>query len=265
MGGCDRLGAVAAGHVIGLANQVDEAVDVGREPLDVAGPAQRRLQHLGHGTRLQGPEAGALAERRHVLGELRDRVGVGLDVVVEVGHDLEELGELGIGLREEIEEPAVAEQDHLDVERHRLGLESLRHQHAHGRQRRFDAQLARLERALQTLVGKRPAQQLQDVEIEESTICPMQRPWPDHQEIGDQRALLGPLLDPPQEPLEVGLVLEHDGCLPLVLPVHQKVDAVAAKRWRQFLDRCRVRRLLLRLGIAEEDADMAAHVGFQPI
>ena len=198
-------------------------------------------------------------------GELGHRVRLGLDIVVEVGDDLEQLGELRVGLRQEVEEPAIAQERHLDVERHRLRLERLRGQHAHGRQRRFDPQLPGLERALEALIGERPAEQLQRVEIEKAAIGAVQGTRADHQEVGDQGALLGTLLDSPEQPLEAGLVLEDHGRRSLIVAIDQQIDPIAPKRRRQLVDRGRMRCLLLRLGVAQEDADMAAHVRLEAV
>ena len=87
--------------VIGLAQQIGQAAHVGRQLLRVARPAARAvLDHPRHGGR--GRTAQALAPRhasRSAGRRARSFSALRVDLVLEVGRDLEQLAEIRVVLR----------------------------------------------------------------------------------------------------------------------------------------------------------------------
>ena len=113
-----------------------------------ASPARRALSSITRSTaeRSSGRSARSLTR---VADQARvERLGaVAVDLGVEVGGHLEQLVEVGVVLGEQVVELRLADEDHLDVERHRLGLERDGGDQAQRLRRRLDADFAAGARA----------------------------------------------------------------------------------------------------------------------
>ena len=126
-----RATSCARGHlalrlarpVVGLAHEVGNAADLDRQLLAIVGQARAFVDDARHAGRIERLQPVLLDDR----GD-QARVGVVVlararDGVVEVGLHLEEAGEVRIVRGQQVVELAIAEQDHLHVERNGLGVE----------------------------------------------------------------------------------------------------------------------------------------------
>ena len=118
----------------------------------------------------------------------------------------------GSSAEQQVVELAVAEQHHLDVERNRLGIERLRRD-----QVKPDASIGCSMRISRALMARFKASQangdsssLARIEQQIAAVGAMQRAGLDQQEVGDQRAHLGDVLDPADEVAVGGIELLDD-------------------------------------------------------
>ena len=219
------------GPVVRLAHDVGDAAELDRELLAVVGEPGALVDDARHGGRVERLEAVLLDHRRD-----QPRVGIvvlrrALDGVVEVRLHLEEPREVGIVGGQQIVELAIAEQHHLEVERDRLGIERLRRDQARHLGRLLDADLARLDGALQSLPGERRQEEPARIDQEIAAVGPVQRARLDQEEIRHQRAHLREVLDAADQ-VAVGRVvlLDDGGARRSILPVcGHDVDLIAAE------------------------------------
>ena len=122
--------------------------------------------------------------------------GVARKVVFEIGAaQLEMLAQLGIGrAKQEVEHP-VAEQHDLHLQRNRVGLERDRVRQADEASDVLDRDLAAPQRALERRPTERLHQQAARVDEEIASVRAVQRAGLDEQEIGDEHAMGGDIID----------------------------------------------------------------------
>ena len=198
--------------------------------LRVFGQPRELLDRAGGRAGVERTEPLTTGERRD---ELRDEDRVGrrpVDVVGEVGGDLEELEELMVVRAEQVVEPAVSDERDLDVEGDRLGLEGRGRQQAQRLTERLDADLARSQRSFQFLPGIRLQQDLVRFENEVPAVRPVERSGADEGEVRHKGPELGDVLGPTDE-IRVGRVILDDdrGAVVRAVP-DEDVHAVASER-----------------------------------
>ena len=119
----DPLGPVAARGVVRLAHEVGHAAEAHRQA-----PAPARLAHplLGH----RGEARAVEVEEALLLRELLEEGGVVVERLLRQGRvalegrlHLEDLGEVGVGVAQAPPGGLVPDQDHLHVDRDRVGVE----------------------------------------------------------------------------------------------------------------------------------------------
>ena len=115
-----------------------------------------------------------------------------LHVVVEVDGYFEERAELLVVYGQEIVEPALANEDDLDVERDRLRLQCCRRGESQCVGRCLDANLPRKQCLLQRVPGKRTTEHAVHVEHEKTAVGLQQRTAAHHAEIRQECAHFGP-------------------------------------------------------------------------
>ena len=151
------------------------------------------------------------------------------DPVLEIGGDLEQLGEFLVLGAQQVIERGRPDQHDLEVERDRLGLQRHRARHAEQLLRRLDADLAGVERPLQRGPAEIAGQQLLRVEHEVAAIGAVQRAGDQQVEIGDQRAEPRQVLDPADQRLMRRVVLVDDRRAVPAAIVDDDVDLIAAE------------------------------------
>jgi hypothetical protein len=202
---------------------------VGGKLLRILGAARAVLDHPRHRAAIERPQLFAPHQGADQARVQQVVVRRALHFVLEVGRHLEQLAELRIVLGEQVIQHAVADQDHLGVERDRLRLQRHGADQAVHLAERLDADLAGGQRALEALPGERLGQQLERIQQQVAAVGLMQRARLDQQEVGDQRTELGNVLDPSDQVLVGGVVLvDHRRAFGRLAP-HQQVDAKAVE------------------------------------
>ncbi len=112
------------------------------ELLRVAREAGATLDHAGGGLPVEWPQAVGSGHRGQLTGEPVLRRSVAIRGVVEVGGDLEELGELRVELAQQVVDHPLANQHHLHVQRDRLRLQGYRLHQPERLLQRLDPDLA---------------------------------------------------------------------------------------------------------------------------
>ena len=236
--GVDRLlhigrtqGAAASlpAPVVGLAQQVGHAAHVGGQALAVAGQASAVVDHPAHRTAVQRQQLVAAGQRGQQARIQQVVLRVALDAVFKVRRHLEQLAKLGVVVLQQVVQKAVTKQNDLDVQRYRLRLQrhgaDQAHQLAHG----LDANLARLQRSLQTVPGKRLHQHLACVQQQVAAIGAVQGAGLDQGEIRHQCTELRHMLNTPDQIAVGGVVLGHDRGAGGLAVADQHIDLVAVK------------------------------------
>ena len=227
--GVHHLGAPLTGGVVRLGEQVLELTMVGREPLGI-GRRPRRLfddaRHALAGERTQSVPS------RHSSDEARIVPGgrlVPRHVVRKVDRDLEEVGEVRIELGEQVVDRAIADQDDLEIERHRLGFELRRRHEAEQLLDRLDASFLGVQGPFQGGPRKAEREDAMGVQDEVPAVRTMERAGLQEVEVGEQRAEPGLVLGATDQGLVRRVVLvDHGG--PRVRGVSDEhVDLVAAE------------------------------------
>ena len=134
-----------------------------------------------------------------------------LDLLLEVGGHLEELGELGVELGEHVVEVALAEEHHLGLQGDRLRLERRGRGQAERLPDRLDPDHLRAQRPLQLVPGQRLQEQPPGVHDQVAAVRAVQRPRLDQREVGDEVAELRHVLDAAHEVGVGRVVLVDDG------------------------------------------------------
>ena len=124
---------------------------------------------------------------------------------------------------------AVADQDDLEIGRHRRRLERLGTAPVLRLGRRLDAQLAAAERALEPFPGVGLAQQAGRIDQQESAAGPVQRAGPHQTVVGHHLAHPQLMLDTPDQIAEARVVLLDHRRAAAITIVHQQVDQVARR------------------------------------
>jgi hypothetical protein len=124
----------------------------------------------------------------------------------------------------------LADQDHLQIERDRFGLDGQRRQQAEELTQRLDLDLACAQRAFQPLPGIRLGQQFFRVEHQVATVRARQGARADHREVGDQRAHVGNVIDAADQVLEARLVFEDHWRALGAAVIDAQIDLVAGER-----------------------------------
>lgn len=133
------------------------------------------------------------------LGETGDRGIVATHILLEIDLNLEQLVEIGIQPAQHVVKRTVANQDDLDVERDWLRLQRYGADQAHHLAEGLDLDMLGAQRALQRLPGIGLHEQAQGVDHQEAAIGSVQGAGLDQGEIGQQRAHLGDMFDPPDQ------------------------------------------------------------------
>ncbi len=185
-------------------------------------------------TRADG--AGIERAQRAIARHVADQPGVELHGfrravhrLLEIDGDLEQVLEIGIVLRQEVIEHALAEQHDLDVERNGLRLERHGGEHAVDLVGHVDAQLARFQRALQFFPGEGRQQHLARFHDEIAAVGAMQRARLDQRVVGDQRAVLRDMLDAAEQALQIRIVFIDDRRALAFAVVDHQIDLIAAQ------------------------------------
>ncbi len=225
--GADGGGLRFSRPVIGLRQEVVDGADPHRQPFTVVGQARALFHDSLHGRPVEGQQL-ALADP---VRDLRDVVGLvvraTLQVVVEVGGNLEKIPELAVVQDEQVVQPALADQQHLDVERDGFRPQRRRAEQAVRLARGLDAQAGGKQRLLQRLPDERPGEHPVDVEHQVAAVRSVQGAGPNHPEIGEQGTHFGAMLDLADDVAVVRVRLKDDRCRCLRLVRHQQVDFVA--------------------------------------
>ena len=157
------------------------------------------------------------------------RCGIALDPVLEIGGDLEQVGEFLVMGAEQVVERRRPDQHDLDVERDRLRRERHRARHAQQLLQGFDADLAGVQRPFQRRPAEIAGQQLLRVKDQIAAIGPVQSARHQQIEIGNQCAKPREMLDPADQGLMRRVVLIDDGRPLLRAIVDDDVDLIAAE------------------------------------
>ena len=149
LGLADHVLAGIGGELVGFLQQIDDRAHAGRQSIRVAGEPRGLLDHPGHRVAVERPQLLAPADGADQPRIEQRRLGAPLDPVVEIGGDLEQLGEFLVMVAQQVVESRRTDQHDLDVERDRLRCERHRARHAQQLLQCLDADLAGIERALQ--------------------------------------------------------------------------------------------------------------------
>ena len=98
----------------------------GRQPLGIAGQPRRLLDNPGDGVAVEGAQVLAPHDRGDGSRVEHCRVAGAWHAIIEIGGDLEQLGEILVMLRQQVVEHRRADQHDLDVERDRFRLQGHR-------------------------------------------------------------------------------------------------------------------------------------------
>ena len=230
LGLADHLLAGIGGELVGFPQQIDK----GRARSSSAcrhSPASRAACSMTRATAaaVERPQLLAPGHRADQPRIEQRRFRRALDPVLEIGGDLEQIGEFLVLGAEQVIERRRTDQHHLDLERDRL--------------RRSDTVLAMLsscssvsiriwpafERPLQRGPAEIAGQQLLRVEHEIAAIGAVQRARGQQVEIGDERAEAGEVLDPADQRLMRRVVLVDDRRAVPPAVVDDDVDLIAAE------------------------------------
>ena len=237
-GGLDRFdtdaaGASAAGDEVGFAHQVEQALHVARQPFGILRLARGVLDQAGAGGALEGEQIFLARQGGDDAGVVEVAGGGARQLVLEVSNHFEQLGEVGVVGLQQVIQLALADQDDLDVERDRHGVERHRVDQRQHLAERFDPNLARTQGAFQTLPGIRLHQQLVRVEDEIAAVGLVQCARFDEGEVGDQGAEVFDVLDPADEVGVGGVIGRHHRRAGEAVAIDQDVDLVAAETGRR--------------------------------
>ncbi len=122
----DQVGACPARPVPGFGDDVAEVAEPGRQAATVLSQAHALFNDACDGRAVEVRQALVVAAGGDELG-IAVHVGVvALDLGVELGADLEQIAEVGIGVVEQVVDPWGADQRDLDVKRNGFGIETRR-------------------------------------------------------------------------------------------------------------------------------------------
>ncbi len=218
------------GEMVGLAQQVAQWLRLGGEALRIARQAGGVLDGARHRRGRQRPQPAALRHRRDQACVGGGVLRVALDLALHVGVDLEELRKIRVVLAQQVIDEALADQHHLEVQRHRLGLELHRAGETDDVGQRLDADPAGAQAALEPVPGVGLRQHLDGVEHQEAAIGPLQRAGADEREVAHQRAHVHHMLDAADEVLQRGVVFIHHRAGAVGGILDQQIDQVALHR-----------------------------------
>ncbi len=118
------------GELVGFPQQVEKGAHAGRQLVGIAGEPGRLLDDARDAVAVERPQLLAPGHRADQPGVEQRRLRRALDPVLEIGGDLEQLGEFLVLRAEQVIERRRPDQHDLDVERDRLRLQRHRARHA---------------------------------------------------------------------------------------------------------------------------------------
>ncbi len=162
--------SVYACPVVSFAQQVVDHSYASRQSLLIASHSRAVLQEARHCAAVESSEAVFTRERRQQLDVALHILRGRIHQFCKVGRHLEELLKVGIMLAEEIVEHRLTQQNNLNVQRERLGLERHHVHHTQGLTKRFNPQVTGLECAFECFPCVRCAQQLVGVQHDVAAV-----------------------------------------------------------------------------------------------
>ena len=256
VGDADHRARTAAGDLVGLDGQLEQPLHLGRDAGGVTRQSRAEVDDPRHRGPLQRQQPARLRLGGDHAGQPGVRRAVAGQVVVEVGHHAKQAGEIRVVAAQQLVQLALAEQDHLDGQRDRLGFEPRWRRRAVLLGDRFDLDAAPVQRALEAGPRERLAQQLARVDQQVAPVGAVQRTRADQPEVGDQRAELRAVVDAPDQ-VGVGRELHLDDRGRVFAAAGgQQVDLVARQvgRRRERIGGCV-------LGGPQEVVGVLEHVG----
>ena len=218
------------GAKIRLYQDLPQLFDDQRKLAGMFSGARRMFEHHGHRVSIQRVQTFALRQGREQPCEDCLVLGRSRQIVFEIGKNLEMLRQFGIeGSEQEIQQ-AIAEQNDLQLERNRIGLQRHRAGEAEKSANILDRDLAAPQRPLKRCPAERLLQHTPCVEQEVTAVGAMHRPGLDEAEIRQQRTVQGDILN--------------------------AADQIAKRRVQFFNDRNRLVAVL-----SDEDIDLVAVEG----
>lgn len=230
VGGADGFGLRLTRPVVGLHQQVAQGAVMGGEFRLVSGQTAGVFDGAGHGTAVQRVQ---FVAPRHAGEHARVQGVTGLaalEIVLEVGLDLEQLGEVRVVMRQQVIQQTVAHQHHLGRYRDRFGFQADRADQAVEPLQRLDTDLAGEQHALQAVPGHRLHQYPPGVEDQIAAAGMVQGTGADQREVGVQRAVVHVVFNLAGQMLVIGQVLvDHRRPFGFRM-VHQQVGAKAGQQ-----------------------------------
>ncbi len=217
----DQLGLTLPRPVVALAQQIGEAAHVRRQPVAVLQDAGAVFDQATDGLPVEFQQLVLAHQGGDQAGVEGLVVARAIHIPGEIHLHLEQLAELRIVARQQVVDKGFAEQNDLDVQRHRLGFERYRADQTHLLRQGLDTNLAGLEGTFQRLPGERLTEHLDGIQDQIPSIGPVQCTGADHGEVGHERALLGHVFDPADE-IGIGRVVLVDHRCAAVGLVHQE-------------------------------------------
>ena len=188
------------------------------------------FDHPRHRTRIQRAQLVAAHHGGDHSGVAGRILFVSVDDIVEIDGDLEQFRKFRIERAERIVDLPVADQHDLYVDRDAFGLQRYRAGDAHRFGDAFDPDFIGMQRAFQLLPRVALGQRFLGIQNQIAAVGPQQRPGLDQGKIGDQRAELRHVFDPPDQ---IGLgrviVVDHRRLVRIGV-VDQQVDLIAPEK-----------------------------------
>ena len=140
-GGADGGAAGVACAMVGFVQQFDHALDIGGDFARVAGGARAEIEHARHRVAFERQQLVAARPRGDEAGEQQVGFRAAFQVLLEVGGDAKQPAEIRVVGLQQIKQQPLADEDYLQLERYRLGLERQRAHQAVDLAQGFDMDL----------------------------------------------------------------------------------------------------------------------------
>ena len=174
-------------------------------------------------------EALALCAGADEAGVAEDVLHGAVNLVVEIGLDLEYLPELLIVSGQQEVRHGVTGNDELDLEGDRLGPQALRCEEAELLDGVLEANFLGANHALKAFPGARLHHDVHEIEDEVAAVREVHRPWLEHGVVADIGTQIRPPFDAAEEVRPAGVRLDDDGRAGGVRVVHEDVAAKGAE------------------------------------
>jgi len=187
------------------------------------------------------------------------RRGRAIDVILKVGEHLEMLGDIGIEGRQEVIQQPVAEQDHLHIERDRIGFERDRAREPYETTQLFDPDLPLAQRSLQGRPAERSVSRLRASSSRKPSLARCIAPALMRRKLVTQHAVVRDIFDAAQQIAQGGMQFFddwEDGFAPGL--ANEDIDGVAVE-WRFEL--VLQLRTFVTLALDHEQGDVFDEVG----